>query len=127
MLYRAVAKVEDLPQGTMLGVDIDGEPVLLVNAGGSVYALKGRCSHMNAPLSMGRLEGTTIECPLHRAKFDVTTGKCLSPPQMGGLQGVFVAAAGAGRITEKITTPDLDMYKTKAEKGVIMIGIPECK
>ncbi len=127
MQYKTAAKMEDLPEGTMRGVDIDGLPVLLVNAGGNVYALKGRCSHMNAPLSMGKLKGTVIECPLHRARFDVTTGKCLSPPQMGGLQSVFVAATGAGRITENITTPDLEMYKTKVEEGSIMVGIPECK
>ena len=127
MLFKPAAKLEDLPPGAMLGVDIDDLPVLLVNVGGAVYALKNRCSHMNAPLSMGKLEGAVIECPLHRAKFDVTTGKCLSPPQMGGLQGVFVAAVGAGRITENISTPDLEMYKTEVEQGNIMIGIPECK
>ncbi len=127
MLFRPAAKLEDLPPGAMLGVDIDDLPVLLVNMGGAVYALKNRCSHMNAPLSMGKLEVAVIECPLHRARFDVTTGKCLSPPQMGGLQSLFVAAVGAGRITENITTPDLDVYQTKVEDGMIMIGIPECK
>ena len=36
-----------------------GIEVVLVNAGGTVYALADRCAHMNAPLSMGVLDGET--------------------------------------------------------------------
>jgi 3-phenylpropionate/trans-cinnamate dioxygenase ferredoxin subunit len=31
-------------------------------------------------LSDGFIEGNEIECPLHAACFDITTGECLAPP-----------------------------------------------
>ena len=118
MLFKPAAKLEDLPPGAMLGVDVDDLPVLLVNVGGAVYALKNRCSHMNAPLSMGKLEGSVIECPLHRAKFDVTTGKCVSPPQMGGLQSVFVAQLALDA-SPKISPPlTLKCIRPRSNKGI---------
>ena len=57
--------------------------LVLANVGGNVYALADRCAHMNAPLSMGTLDGTTIICPLHFSRFDVRTGKKISGPVDG--------------------------------------------
>ena len=39
-----------------------------------------RCCNRFAPLSRGRLEGHTIECPLHFAQFDMRTGKYIDGP-----------------------------------------------
>ena len=38
---------------------------------------------MKGDLSVGILEGNTITCPNHHAKFDVTTGKAVAHPKMG--------------------------------------------
>ena len=35
---------------------------------------------MNAPLSMGALNGKVVTCPMHGARFDVTTGKKVAEP-----------------------------------------------
>ena len=75
-----VSKAADLPPGHMKWVAVDRERVLLVNVGGTFYALSDRCGHQRAPLSRGRLEGHVVECPLHFARFDVQTGKLLSGP-----------------------------------------------
>ena len=40
-----------------------------------VYATQDDCGHQRASLSRGTLEGAIVTCPLHRAKFDVTTGR----------------------------------------------------
>jgi nitrite reductase/ring-hydroxylating ferredoxin subunit len=37
-------------------------------------------SSATCPLTMGRLEGYVVECPLHFARFDVRTRKLLSGP-----------------------------------------------
>ena len=36
---------------------------------------------MSGDLSKGMLEGSTVTCPKHKAKFDVATGKVVSGPK----------------------------------------------
>jgi nitrite reductase/ring-hydroxylating ferredoxin subunit len=66
----------------MKRVSAFGENILLSNVAGKIYATSDRCGHQNASLSRGTLNGTEVTCPLHYAKFDVTTGKNISGPQM---------------------------------------------
>jgi nitrite reductase/ring-hydroxylating ferredoxin subunit len=123
-MYHKVAKLEELPKGKMMRVKINQEEVLIANVEEKIYAVYGRCGHMNAPLSMGKLSGKEIECPLHKARYDVTTGKNITGPQMGGLTGIFVATTGAGKVTSEIDTLDLKTYRTKIEDGYIKVKIP---
>ena len=51
-----------------------------LTVGNRYYAIEDVCTHDNGPLAEGYLEGTTIECPRHGARFDITTGKVLSMP-----------------------------------------------
>ena len=46
---------------------------------GKVVALKDRCCHRGAPLSLGRREGDCVRCMYHGLKFD-PTGKCIQIP-----------------------------------------------
>jgi nitrite reductase/ring-hydroxylating ferredoxin subunit len=39
-----------------------------------------RCGHMNALLSIGKLNGKIVICPFHYAQFDVTTGQVAKGP-----------------------------------------------
>ena len=126
MTYHKVAKVRDLLQGEMRHIEIGQEEILIANVKGDIYAISNRCGHMNAPLSMGVLKGKIVECPLHKARYNVATGKCVRGPQMGGLEGVFIAATGTGRVTANIDTLDMKTYKTKVERGIIKVEIPEC-
>ncbi|MDX8147564.1 bifunctional 3-phenylpropionate/cinnamic acid dioxygenase ferredoxin subunit [Lentzea sp. BCCO 10_0061] len=65
--------VADLPVGE--SVRIDGDPAIAVfNADGEFYAIDDTCSHQDASLSEGWLEGCFVECPLHAASFDLRTG-----------------------------------------------------
>lgn len=65
--------VDDLPPGE--SVRIDGKPAIAVfNADGELYAIDDTCSHQDASLSEGWLEGCFVECPLHAALFDLRTG-----------------------------------------------------
>ncbi len=47
---------------------------------GSIYVTDDRCTHQEASLAEGYLDGTTIECPRHQGVFDICTGKALGPP-----------------------------------------------
>ena len=72
--------LEEISDGQMHRVSIDGIDVMVTSVDGCVYAVEDRCGHMSAPLSLGTLEGTYVECPLHRAKFEITNGKVIGDP-----------------------------------------------
>jgi len=75
-----VAHVGDVPPGKMLAVTLDGQPVVLVNVGGAMYAFGGICTHADGPLGKGKLRGGVVECPFHGGQFEVQTGKAVMPP-----------------------------------------------
>jgi nitrite reductase/ring-hydroxylating ferredoxin subunit len=59
---------------------IDDLDIALCNLGGTFFAIKDVCTHDQAPLSEGELNGDTIVCPWHGACFSVRTGEALSLP-----------------------------------------------
>lgn len=78
--------LRDLTDGQMRTFeDIGDYGVVVVRAGGRLYALDDNCSHADTPLSTGRLRGTTLTCPLHGAQFDVRDGSHLGPPAFCGV------------------------------------------
>ena len=73
--------VDDLPVGESVVVRIAARPdvtadvaIAVFNADGEFYAIDDTCSHQDASLSEGWLEGCFVECPLHAALFDLRTG-----------------------------------------------------
>jgi nitrite reductase (NADH) small subunit len=45
---------------------------------GGVFAVQAECPHRGGPLADGLLGGTTLICPLHSWKFDLSSGEVLS-------------------------------------------------
>lgn len=72
--FHTVALLEDVPSGTMLQVELDGEKVVVAHVGERVFALHDECTHEEFPLSSGELVGSQITCVLHGARFDLETG-----------------------------------------------------
>lgn len=72
--FRTVARVEDVPAGTMLQVELDGAKIVLAHVGDRVFALHDECTHEEFPLSSGELVGGQLTCSLHGARFDLETG-----------------------------------------------------
>lgn len=77
-----VAKLSEMPPGTMMGIEIEGNRFLLANVEGSMFAMDGLCSHMAGRLWEGTLEGAVVKCPRHGSKFDVRTGEVVSNPKI---------------------------------------------
>lgn len=71
---------ENLGDGEMVGIEIDGERVLLARVSGEFYAIGGICSHERANLDEGSLCDHVVYCPLHYSAFDVRSGQVLGPP-----------------------------------------------
>jgi nitrite reductase/ring-hydroxylating ferredoxin subunit len=76
-----VASLDDVPPGTLRSVEVEGTPICLANAEGTIYAVRDNCSHRDFPLSEGTLHGgATIECAWHGARFDLKTGRAIRLP-----------------------------------------------
>lgn len=56
---------------------LNGWPILVCRSELGVHAVINRCTHAASPLVTGRVRRSTIICPLHGARFDLPTGKCL--------------------------------------------------
>lgn len=69
-----VARVSDLPPGTVAEVIVDGEPYALCHVEGEFRALGGTCPHRGGPLGQGNLHGGRVVCPWHAWEFDCRTG-----------------------------------------------------
>ena len=76
MKTHVVCKEDDLPVGGMKVVRIDGKGVLVYRLDDGFYATQSSCTHMFAPLSRGKIvDGCKVQCPLHRARFDIRSGE----------------------------------------------------
>lgn len=70
----------DLEDSVPREVQLDNRTLTLVKVGEDIYAVDGICTHAFALLSDGYVDGDTIECPLHAARFHLPTGKVLDGP-----------------------------------------------
>jgi toluene monooxygenase system ferredoxin subunit len=77
--WKAVLKEDDLWIGEMVGLELEGQRVLIVNIDGQVHAFEDRCLHKSLPLSLGRLEGRHILCRAHSWEYDACTGQGVNP------------------------------------------------
>ena len=74
-----VCAVGDLPDGEAVRVEAD-VPIAVFNVGGGFYAIDDTCTHQDASLADGWVEGCVVECPLHASCFDLRTGEPTGPP-----------------------------------------------
>ncbi|NMH95809.1 Rieske 2Fe-2S domain-containing protein [Pseudonocardia acidicola] len=74
--------LEELWEGEILDVEIEGEPVLLVHLlGGEVKAYQGVCPHQEISLADGDWdeEHAVLMCVGHNWEFDLTSGVGINP------------------------------------------------
>ena len=90
-------KARDLAPGTMKRIDVRGRRILLANVDGRYCAVDDTCTHEDASLSTGSLNGELVKCPLHGSRFNVRTGEALEEPAEENLRTYPVRLEG-GRI-----------------------------
>ncbi len=75
--YVKIAETKDFSKNQMQVFNLKGREILLIKLDGKFHAFDNRCPHMGYPLFFGSLEGDTLICGFHSAKFNVKTGKSL--------------------------------------------------
>ena len=123
MALKVVARLDEIGTGEMKHIEAGSREILLANVGGKIYAIDDRCGHMGAPLSMGKLEGKVVQCPLHGARYDVTTGRCVGQPRISGLEAKILAVTKYSKIVSAIKAYDRGTFKVMVEDGVIKLDL----
>ena len=76
-----VCRLDELPAVGAAKANLEGRIVSIVRAeDGSVHCIDDECTHGRVSLSEGEVSGCTIECWLHGSRFDLRTGRPISPP-----------------------------------------------
>ncbi len=69
-----------LPRGEALRLETEPPIAVFHTEDGEIFAVDDTCTHQDASLADGWLEGCEVECPLHASRFDLRTGKVDAPP-----------------------------------------------
>jgi nitrite reductase/ring-hydroxylating ferredoxin subunit len=83
--FVAVAGVDDIDPGGMRRLTRGDLDLLLAYTAQGLCLVDDRCPHMSAPLSLGALDDCVVACPLHRGRFDLSSGEVTQFPTTGGL------------------------------------------
>jgi 3-phenylpropionate/trans-cinnamate dioxygenase ferredoxin subunit len=98
----AVGAVGDIPEEGVIAFDFGADTFAIYRTPSGYYATEGFCTHAASHLADGFVDGEVIECQMHQGRFDIRTGKALSPP----------------------VTVALKTYPVRIEGDRILIGIP---
>jgi nitrite reductase (NADH) small subunit len=69
-----VCRVDDVPEGEGRAVTVDQRRIAIFRAAAGWFALEDACPHDGGPLSDGILSDSSVICPLHERRFDLTSG-----------------------------------------------------
>ncbi len=89
-----VAAASDFPANSFRTLLLHNTPVAVFNVAGAYYAIEDCCSHEAETLSNGTVDGLEITCPLHLARFSLSTGAALAPPAYEAIATFPVRVAG---------------------------------
>lgn len=70
---------DDVWEGEMVPVTVEGQKLLLVNTGGDLRVYANRCPHQDTPLDEGMLDRGVITCTSHLWEFDACSGLGINP------------------------------------------------
>jgi nitrite reductase/ring-hydroxylating ferredoxin subunit len=100
-VMRVVVKAAEVEEGEPKQVCVPGRgPIAIYLAEGAYFATDDTCSHGDASLSDGLLEGFVIECPFHAGTFDIRDGRAIGYPATEDMKTYAVRREGDDLIVE---------------------------
>ena len=102
----------ELPVGEKRLIKVGDKSIVLYHLADGFYATQHNCTHVFAPLERGTIvEDAQIQCPLHRARFDIRTGEVVRwasfPP---GIQALNFIRGEKALATYPVTVKDGQVY-----------------
>jgi nitrite reductase/ring-hydroxylating ferredoxin subunit len=83
-VWRAVARVVDVPRGELIAVEVEGLELVVGRDGGRYFATQRRCLHRGGDLAEGIISRGHLICPIHAWRFSTETGcvaQASEPPE----------------------------------------------
>ncbi len=116
MPFVAIMSETEAKKKPITPIFVGGRPLAIYNVDDKLYATHRLCSHTCAPLTRGKLEGHVIECPLHKAKFDVRDGSVVNWASR---------PAAMVKVLNFFSRPrPVKSYPLKVENGKVLIDLP---
>lgn len=79
-LVHEVGPAGSIPPGEAQRLEVEPPIAVFRTEEGELFAIDDTCTHQDASLAEGWLEGCAVECPLHASSFDLRTGQVDVPP-----------------------------------------------
>jgi nitrite reductase/ring-hydroxylating ferredoxin subunit len=115
-----VTHLDDLPEGSMKMVKVDGHRVCVVRTSTGVHALDHACPHEGYGLTQGNLDDDLLTCAWHNWKFRVTDGACVLGEEAVQVHEADVDDAGSVRV--RLNRPDPEVrraqYLDSLQRGI---------
>ncbi len=92
----ALARVDEIPDGGILPLEIEGLKFILVRKDNMVKGYRNSCLHLAMSLDTGEVENGVLTCLHHGFKYRLETGECLTSP------GMFLEAYPVKRSGERV-------------------------
>jgi 3-phenylpropionate/trans-cinnamate dioxygenase ferredoxin component len=99
MAQVTVCPLATVPPGEVAVLD-GPTRVAVFNVDGELYAVQDRCTHQEAWLSDGFVDGCAVECPLHASLFDLRTGQPSGPPAVRAVRTYAVSVIDGDVVVE---------------------------
>lgn len=100
----SACKVTDVAEGQVIQIAIGSRPPLAIyHLEGEFYATDDACTHGDAALSDGTIEGEHIVCPFHLGSFSIRTGEPTTAP----------------------CSVPLRTYRVLVEDGIVFVELPD--
>ena len=99
-----VTALENIPAREGRAVQIGDREIAIFNLGNRLLATSNRCPHKSGPLCDGIVTGSSVVCPLHAWKVNLTDGRVERPA------------------TEKERC--IETYPVRVDEGVVVVAVP---
>jgi nitrite reductase/ring-hydroxylating ferredoxin subunit len=86
--WQPVARIEDLEGGPQRAVLLGEALAVFLTESGEPAVVADRCAHRGASLSMGKVEGGSIQCPYHGWEWAGDDGACTRIPSLPDQQEI---------------------------------------
>ncbi len=115
MSKHRVCREPDLSIGEKVAFQAGEEKMIVYRLEDGFYATQATCTHLFMPLSLGKIvDDCKIQCPFHRAQFDIKTGEVCEwanfPPGIQLLNAVRAEKA-------------LKTYPVSVENGDVVVEV----
>ena len=117
------ASSEDVKENAVLSVRAEGMSLLLVRVEGTAHAVENRCPHLGLSMARGSVDGSRLECPWHRSRFDVCTGENLD--WVNGVAGIPMPKWTHSLIAMGKSPAPLRTFATSEEAGRVWVEVPD--